>query len=89
MGLSGCDESLTERLDGDNVLEAISEGKESPRLEILYNIKPLYNYARTGFLQKWNGIWDTVKKLNTWVQNAMLWVFASLWFLVVLTRDLF
>lgn len=43
MGLSGCDESLTERLDGDNVLEAISEGKESPRLEILYNIKPLYN----------------------------------------------
>lgn len=25
MGLSSCDESLTERLDGDNVLEAISE----------------------------------------------------------------
>ncbi|XP_054890469.1 arylsulfatase I [Poeciliopsis prolifica] len=59
VGLAGGNESLTEGVDGYNVWEAISEGKESPRLEILHNIDPLYNYARTGSLQKGFGIWNT------------------------------
>ncbi|XP_043984027.1 arylsulfatase I [Gambusia affinis] len=59
VGLAGGNESLTEGVDGYNVWEAISEGKESPRFEILHNIDPLYNYARTGSLQKGFGIWNT------------------------------
>ncbi|XP_005795357.1 arylsulfatase I [Xiphophorus maculatus] len=59
VGLAGGNESLTEGVDGYNVWEAISEGKESPRFEILHNIDPLYNYARNGSLQKGFGIWNT------------------------------
>ncbi|XP_059202496.1 arylsulfatase I [Centropristis striata] len=59
VGIAGGNESLTEGVDGYNVWEAISEGKESPRLEILHNIDPLYNHARSGSLQKGYGIWNT------------------------------
>ncbi|KAM4732681.1 arylsulfatase I-like [Anableps anableps] len=59
VGLAGGNESLTEGVDGYNIWEAISEGKESPRFEILHNIDPLYKHARTGSLEKGFGIWNT------------------------------
>uniref|UniRef100_A0A4W5KR58 Arylsulfatase family member I n=1 Tax=Hucho hucho TaxID=62062 RepID=A0A4W5KR58_9TELE len=59
VGLAGGNASQTEGLDGYDMWGAISEEKESPRLEILHNIDPLYNPARSGSLQSGYGIWNT------------------------------
>ncbi|XP_072529707.1 arylsulfatase I [Salminus brasiliensis] len=59
MSLAGGNVSWTQGLDGYNMWDTISEGKESPRLEILHNIDPLYVQARHGSLRAGFGIWNT------------------------------
>ncbi|XP_057232048.1 arylsulfatase I [Malurus melanocephalus] len=59
VSLAGGNLSNVQGLDGYNVWPAISEGKESPRTEILHNIDPLYNHAKYGSLEDGFGIWNT------------------------------
>ncbi|XP_026865448.2 arylsulfatase I [Electrophorus electricus] len=59
VGLAGGNMSQMQGLDGYDMWETISEGKESPRLEILHNIDPLYVPARHGSLQAGFGVWNT------------------------------
>uniref|UniRef100_A0A8C1IR45 Arylsulfatase family, member Ia n=1 Tax=Cyprinus carpio TaxID=7962 RepID=A0A8C1IR45_CYPCA len=59
VGLAGGNVSRMDGLDGYDMWETISSGKESPRLEILHNIDPLYNAARHGSLKNGYGIWNT------------------------------
>ncbi|XP_043925496.1 arylsulfatase I [Protopterus annectens] len=57
--LSGANVTQADRLDGYNVWHTISEGKLSPRKEILHSIDPLYNHAPFGSLAKGFNIWNT------------------------------
>ncbi|XP_024072802.1 arylsulfatase I [Terrapene carolina triunguis] len=70
--LAGGNVSEAEGLDGYNVWPAISEGKESPRTEILHNIDPLYNHAKHGSLAGGFGIWNTAVQASIRVREWKL-----------------
>uniref|UniRef100_K7FYE0 Arylsulfatase family member I n=1 Tax=Pelodiscus sinensis TaxID=13735 RepID=K7FYE0_PELSI len=72
VALAGGNVSEAEGLDGYNVWPAISEGKESPRTEILHNIDPLYNHAKHGSLEGGFGIWNTAVQASIRVREWKL-----------------
>ena len=55
-GLAGANASKGKPLDGLNVWASISEGKPSPRTEVVYNIEPFRGGVRQG---DWKLIWRT------------------------------
>uniref|UniRef100_UPI003AB0C4A5 arylsulfatase I-like n=1 Tax=Centroberyx gerrardi TaxID=166262 RepID=UPI003AB0C4A5 len=59
VGLAGGNISQSQGLDGFDVWATISEGKESPRQEILHNIDPLHKAPAPGKKKGGWGIWDT------------------------------
>ncbi|XP_064181603.1 arylsulfatase I-like isoform X1 [Anguilla rostrata] len=59
VALAGGNVSASDGLDGYDVWPALSEGKESPRREILHNIDPLYNHAKHGSWQDGFRLWNT------------------------------
>ena len=55
--LAGASTAKCKPLDGVNVWETISEGKPSPRTEVIYNIEPFRGAVRQG---DWKLIWRTL-----------------------------
>jgi arylsulfatase A-like enzyme len=55
--LAGASTAKCKPLDGVNVWETMSEGKPSPRTEIIYNIEPFRGAVRQG---DWKLIWRTL-----------------------------
>jgi arylsulfatase A-like enzyme len=55
-GLAGADTTKSKPLDGLNVWPTLSEGRPSPRQEVVYNIEPFRGGVRQG---DWKLIWRT------------------------------
>jgi len=55
--LAGASTAKCEPLDGIDVWQTISEGKPSPRTEIVYNVEPFRGAVRQG---DWKLIWRTL-----------------------------
>ncbi|XP_073424086.1 arylsulfatase I [Dendrobates tinctorius] len=70
--LGGGNISDTEGLDGYDMWPSISEGKESSRTEILHNIDPLYNLAKTGSMEEGQGVWNTAIQASIRVKDFKL-----------------
>ena len=56
-GLAGAQLGKNKQLDGLNVWPAISEGKPSPRDEVVYNIEPFRGAVRKG---DWKLVWQAL-----------------------------
>jgi len=65
-GLSGASTAKSKPLDGLDVWPTISQGKPSPRTEIVYNIEPFRAALRQG---DWKLVWRTVLPQNVELYN--------------------
>jgi arylsulfatase A-like enzyme len=61
-GLAGASLTKTKPLDGVDVWRVISEGKKSPRSEVVYNVTPLGGAVRNG---KWKLVWKSALPSQT------------------------